>query len=181
MTDTDGNYSFGSVTWGDDYSLRFYPPPGYTLSPQNQGADDAIDSDVDPATAETPVFTLGGFDNDTRWDAGMVLTACTAPDEPVYLYAVTMTDDGNDYPILHFQDPNQPAQISGYNVYRSSDPAPLPSTWPLVASDVIDMDEATPNKQWVDTSGDVSPSGIWYFQVTAYNNRCPAQTAEGPF
>jgi len=42
-------------------------------------------------------------------------------------------------------------------------------------------DEATPNKQWVDTSGDVSPSGIWYFQVTAYNNRCPAQTAEGPF
>ncbi len=46
---------------------------------------------------------------------------------------------------------------------------------------IIDMDEATPNKPWVDISGDVSPTGIWYFQVTAYNNRCPAQTAEGPF
>ena len=39
------------------------------------------------------------------------------------------------------------------------------------------MDEATPNKQWVDTSGDVPPSGIWYYLVAAYNNRCPA---EGP-
>ena len=28
---------------------------------------------------------------------------------------------------------------------------------------------------------DVSPTGTWYFQVTAYNNRFPAQTAEGPF
>jgi hypothetical protein len=106
---------------------------------------------------------------------------CTAPDEPIYLYVVTMSTDGNDYPILNFQDPNQPTQITGYNIYRSSDSVPPPSTWPLVASDVIDMDEATPNKQWVDTSGDVSPSSIWYFQVTAYNNRCPAQTAEGPF
>lgn len=36
---------------------------------------------------------------------------------------------------------------------------------PLIASDIIDMDEATPNKQWVDTSGDVSPTGIWYYQT----------------
>ena len=41
----------------------------------------------------------------------------------------------------------------------------------------VDMDEATPNKQWVDTSGDIPPSGIWYYQITAYNHRCPA---EGP-
>ena len=61
-------------------------------------------------------------------------------------------------------DPNQSDQVTGYDVYRSSDPATPPSTWPLVASDIIDMDEATPNKQWVDTSGDVSPSGTWYFQ-----------------
>jgi hypothetical protein len=40
------------------------------------------------------------------------------------------------------------------------------------------MDQGTPNKQWVDSSGDVSPSGIWYYQVTAVNTRCPA---EGPF
>ena len=46
---------------------------------------------------------------------------------------------------------------------------------------IIDMDEATPNKPWVDISGDVSPSGIRYYGISAWNNRCPAQTAEGPF
>jgi hypothetical protein len=182
FTDTNGFYSFDALVWTGDYSLRFFPPPGYVLSPLDQGGDDKLDSDADPATGNTPVFTLGGFDSHTRWDAGVITSApCTAPDEPIYLYVVTMSTDGNDYPILNFQDANQPTQITGYNVYRSSDSVPPPSTWPLVASDVIDMDEATPNKQWVDISGDVSPSGIWYFQVTAYNNRCPAQTAEGPF
>ncbi len=43
---------------------------------------------------------------------------------------------------------------------------------------IIDMDEAAPNKPWVDTAGDVSPSGIWYYQLNAYNHRC---SAEGPF
>jgi hypothetical protein len=182
FTDTNGVYSFYDLVWADEYSLRFFPPPGYVLSPLDQGGDDRLDSDADPATGDTPVFTLSGFDNHTRWDAGVITSApCTAPDERIYLYAVTMSTDGNDYPILNFQDANQPTQITGYNIYRSSDSVPPPSTWPWVASDVIDMDEATPNKQWVDISGDVSPSGIWYFQVTAYNSRCPAQTAEGPF
>ena len=110
-----------------------------------------------------------------------MVPACTSPDEPVYVSEMALSTDGNDYPILTFQDPNQPIQITGYNVYRSSDPATSPSTWPLVASDVIDMDEATPNKQWVDTSGDVSPSGVWYYQVTGYNSRCQGESAEGPF
>jgi hypothetical protein len=91
---------------------------------------------------------------------------------------MTLSTDGNDYPILHFMDGNQPGQVTGYNVYRSPDPAPPPSSWPMVASDVIDMDGATPNKQWVDASGDVSPTGIWYYEVTAYDHVC---LAEGPF
>ena len=90
---------------------------------------DPPSSDADPATGDTPVFTLGGFESHTRWDAGMVpAIPCTPPDEPVYLFQVTLSTDGNDYPILHFMDPNQPDQITGYNVYRSSDPAPPPST-----------------------------------------------------
>ncbi len=78
---------------------------------------------------------------------------------------------------LDFMDPNQPDQVTGYDVYRSSSPALPPDDWPLVASDVIDMDEATPNKQWIDTTGDVSPTGAWFYQAAAYNHRCPA---EGP-
>ncbi len=65
-------------------------------------------------------------------------------------------------PILNFMDPNQPTQITGYNVHRSPDPALPHGEWQLVASDVIDMDQGTPNKQWIDTSGAVSPTGIWY-------------------
>jgi hypothetical protein len=75
-------------------------------------------------------------------------------------------------------DPNQPTQVTGYNVYRSSDAALPIGSWAVVADDVIDMDESIPNKQWVDTSGDIAPMGVWFYQVTAFSNLCPA---EGPF
>lgn len=75
-------------------------------------------------------------------------------------------------------DPNQPSQITGYNVYRSSSAATPQGSWPLAASDVVDMDQGASNKQWIDTSGDVSPSGFWYYHVVAYNRLCPA---EGPW
>ena len=102
---------------------------------------------------------------------------CYAPDEPVWLYQVTLSVPDN-HPILHFQDPNQPGDVTGYHVRRSDDPAPAKESWPLVATNVVDMDESTPNLQWTDSSGDVPPSGTWYYQVTAYNGGCGA---EGPF
>ena len=103
---------------------------------------------------------------------------CVAPDEPIYIYNVRLSTDGRSFPILDYQDPNQPYQRTGYNVRRSSSPAPAKSTWPIVATNVVDMDAATANLQWTDTSGAVSPSGIWYYEVTAYNANCGA---EGPF
>ena len=102
---------------------------------------------------------------------------CDPPDERIWIYQVTASVP-EGFPILHCQDPNQPSQTTGYNVYRSSDAAPPPSTWPMMASNVVDMDEATPNIQYTDSTGDVSPTGSWYYHVTAYNSRCPA---EGPF
>jgi len=177
FTDTNGRYQFQRLP--GSYVMRFIPPTGFVFSPRDQGADDEADSDVDPATGRTAsISPTAGFEA-TRWDAGVVPSvACVPPDEPIYLYLVTLSADGNDYPILHSQDGNQPTQITGYNIYRSSNPALPYAQWPLMASDVIDMDEATPNKQWVDTSGDVPPGGIWYYEVTAFNERCPA---EGPF
>jgi len=68
--------------------------------------------------------------------------------------------------------------VTGYNVYRSSNPAPPPGTWPRVASDIVDGDAGTPDIQWADTSGDPPPGEVWYYNVTAWNSSC---NAEGPF
>ena len=176
VTDGTGHYEVPGLFFASDYYLRFFPPPGYVLTLAHQGSDDLVDSDADPFTLETPVISLVEQSDLVRWDAGMI-PHCVAPDETVYIGSMSLTDDGNEYPILNFLDANQPSQVTGYNIYRSSDPVPPPSTWPLLATDVIDMDEATPNKQWIDTTGDVSPSGTWFYKVSGYNHRCPA---EGP-
>ena len=79
--------------------------------------------------------------------------------------------------MFHFVDTNPPGFVSGYNVYRSSDASVAPALWSLLASDVIDMDEAVAENQWADISGDIPPADIWYYTITAFNSRCPA---EGP-
>jgi hypothetical protein len=179
FTDTNGNYYFFDLDFGASYFLRFIPPVGYTLTARDQGADDEMDSDADPASGDTTTFSPSGPLDVVRWDAGMVSSIpCFPPDEAIYLYNVTLSTDGNEFPVLHFMNFNQPDQVTGYNIYRSSDPVSPPSTWLLLADDIVDGDEATPNNQWVDISGDVSPSEFWYYHVTAYNHRCPA---EGPF
>jgi uncharacterized repeat protein (TIGR01451 family) len=175
-TDSTGNYAFPGVTYGADYYVQFTPPEGYVLTAQDQGGDDLADSDADPLTWRTPVVSLVDGDDPVRWDAGMI-PECVEPDQTVYIYTMTVTDDGNDNPVLHVQDPNQPSQITGYNVYRSSDASMPPGEWPLEALDEVDMDESEPDIQWVDGSGDESPTRIWCYDVAAYNHRCPA---EGP-
>lgn len=178
VTDASGSYAFDDLDFGQSYFVKFFvPSSSFFFTAPDQGGDDLLDSDADPFTGQTPVFPLLGPIDAERWDAGMRSdSGCTPPDEPVYVFVITL--DANNFPVLHFMDPNQPEAVTGYQIYRSSDPALPPGTWPLLASDVIDMDEATPNKQWVDTTGDVSPSGMWFYQVTAFNHHCPA---EGPF
>ena len=103
---------------------------------------------------------------------------CFPPDEPIWIYQVTTSTDGNNYPILHFQDPNQPDQVTGYHIRRSDNSSLPKANWPLVATNITDMDAGTANIQWTDATGDVPPSGTWYYQVTAYNAQCGT---EGPF
>jgi hypothetical protein len=176
FTDLNGDYSFAGLTWGDEYYARFIPPTGFSVAPQDQGGDDSVDSDVDPVTWKTRTLRLTELRDQARWDAGMV-PECLGPDEPVYLSEVSLTSDGNEFPVLTFLDANQGGQVTGYNVYRSSDAAAPPASWPLIGADVADQDPATPNKQWVDDTGDVSPTGLWFYQVAAYNSNC---SAEGP-
>lgn len=184
LTDGAGAFSFSGLSYGPSYLIKFFPPsPDYVFSPCGAGGDDGADSDADATTGQTPFFQiLDGLDA-TRWDCGMVPGAlCIPPDEPVYIASVTLTTDGNDFPVLNFMNPNQPSQTTGFNVYRTHDPARPHGEWLQVASDVVDMDEATPNKQWVDTSGDDPPPGytVWYFEVAAFNHHC-GTGGEGPW
>jgi len=52
--------------------------PGYTLSPQDQGTDDTLDSDFDPATFRTAPITLAGGESVDHVDAGLSLIPPTA-------------------------------------------------------------------------------------------------------
>jgi hypothetical protein len=72
------------------------------------------------------------------------LRLCLLPGEPVFI-ANVRTTQGSGFATLDVMDPNQPARVTGYNVYRSSDPAADPALWPRLAQDAADMDEATPD------------------------------------
>ena len=73
-----GLYSFAGLVEGD-YIVEFVAPAGYDLTLQDQGVDDTLDSDANPATGRTAVITLGaGEDNDTV-DAGLFETSALLP------------------------------------------------------------------------------------------------------
>ncbi len=73
-TDATGIYTFSQLMPGD-YNVEFVLPDGYVFSPQNQGGDDTVDSDADPATGEAQQTTLVSGEHDPDWDAGIYLPA----------------------------------------------------------------------------------------------------------
>jgi Tol biopolymer transport system component/protocatechuate 3,4-dioxygenase beta subunit len=70
ITDASGLYLFDNLVPGD-YYVVFTLPAGYNFSPQDQGADDALDSDADTTTGRTTTTTLISNEDDLTWDAGM--------------------------------------------------------------------------------------------------------------
>jgi protocatechuate 3,4-dioxygenase beta subunit len=71
-TDGTGTYEFDDLAPGD-YYLDFVLPSGYAFTDQNQGGDDALDSDANPTTGETSTTTLDPGEIDLTWDAGLYL------------------------------------------------------------------------------------------------------------
>jgi len=69
-TDADGFYIFDDLQPGD-YYVVFDLPEGYQFTLQDQGADDAFDSDADMQTGMTICTTLEEGENDMTWDAGI--------------------------------------------------------------------------------------------------------------
>ncbi|MCP4339393.1 MAG: hypothetical protein GY799_11020, partial [Desulfobulbaceae bacterium] len=69
-TDGSGYYGFGSLVPGD-YAVEFELLSGYSFTGQNQGSDDAADSDADTSTGRTDTVTLSAGENNLTVDAGM--------------------------------------------------------------------------------------------------------------
>ena len=66
-----GWYEFSNLPAGN-YLVCFEPPINFDATMRDQGGDDALDSDVDPATECTPVTTLGVGEIDPTLDLGLL-------------------------------------------------------------------------------------------------------------
>ncbi len=75
LSDANGQYVFTNVPQGN-YQVAFDPSTSgntYTGSPQNQGGNDSTDSDINPITFVTPVFSFDPHNGDNLTiDAGLV-------------------------------------------------------------------------------------------------------------
>lgn len=68
-TDADGKYLFSPLAEGS-YYVKFTAPSGYTISPQAQGSDQALDSNPNPS-GQTPCISLAAAEHNLTIDAGM--------------------------------------------------------------------------------------------------------------
>jgi hypothetical protein len=71
VTASGGNYRFDNLVPGVDYYLQFTAPPGLAFTRPDAGADDLLDSDVDPHTGRTATFLLSPSQINTSIDAGL--------------------------------------------------------------------------------------------------------------
>jgi len=71
-TDDNGDYTLENVVAGDYYVI-FDTPTGFTFSPQDQGADDTVDSDANPEDGRTAIFAVAASTAVAHVDAGLVV------------------------------------------------------------------------------------------------------------
>ncbi len=77
ITDANGYYMFSDIEPGE-YRIAFSIPSGYYVSPPRQGNDRSNDSDADPVTGQTLIFTLTPGQIDPTWYLGLSPISPTA-------------------------------------------------------------------------------------------------------
>jgi protocatechuate 3,4-dioxygenase beta subunit len=107
VTDASGNYQFDDLDPGT-YSVGFTPPIGFVFSPQGQGTDSTMDSNVDPFSGISGPVVLGPGENNPTIDAGLTQQAPTSASLGNFVW----NDVNND----GIQDPNE-APVAGVTVY----------------------------------------------------------------
>jgi len=70
VTDGIGGYLFTGLAPGL-YQVTFVAPVGFSITAQNQGADDTLDSDANPANGQTATFAVPSNTSNVDWDAGI--------------------------------------------------------------------------------------------------------------
>ena len=76
ITDANGDYIFPNLPAGT-YTLGFSNlPQGFSFGTQNVGANDNIDSDVNPISGRTDIITLAANTQITNVDAALISTPC---------------------------------------------------------------------------------------------------------
>ncbi|MBS0450572.1 MAG: cadherin-like domain-containing protein [Proteobacteria bacterium] len=80
-TDQYGNYLFSELPPGD-YAVRFIAPEGTMFTSANMGLADEIDSDADPTSGFTGIYTLNAGDRNTTVDAGLIEKECPTTPNP---------------------------------------------------------------------------------------------------
>ncbi|MFT8246903.1 SdrD B-like domain-containing protein, partial [Roseomonas sp. BN140053] len=86
-TGAGGAYSFAGVTPGT-YQVQFVAPAGASFSAADQGGNDALDSDANPATGRSPAFTLASGGSLANLSAGLYTAATVS--------GVAFTDSNGD-------------------------------------------------------------------------------------
>jgi len=83
VTDANGNYLFTGLKPGT-YSVQFDKttlPAGYVFTSQDQGGNDATDSDASIVDGKTIQTVLDSGESDLSWDAGIVATPAQIGDK----------------------------------------------------------------------------------------------------
>jgi len=70
-SDATGHYQVGGLIGGSNFFLAFQPPGRYSFTQLHAGTDDTLDSDVNPSTACTGLFSLAQGQIRTDQDAGL--------------------------------------------------------------------------------------------------------------
>ena len=104
ITDINGAYLFGDLMPGTYYVEFSNLPAGFTISPQDQGTDDAKDSDADATNGRTAPVTLAAGETNLDLDAGIFNPDASLGD---YVWE-DLNEDG-------IQDSNEPG-VSGVTV-----------------------------------------------------------------
>ncbi len=139
-TDASGHYSFTNLLPGN-YYLHFDPPTGYVVTLQNQGSDDAVDSDADPISGETITTNLEPGEYDPTWDVGLFQMADVSiykghlADEVIpgqlLTYTLTISNSGPSVAEQVVVTDALPVEVQFVHAQPAPDSSPNPVVWHL--------------------------------------------------